>query len=188
MSTTDILYNQLQEVIQGEDNEFEKYNLTQRLIAAMMFEHVSKGRPIQKDVAIMVGTAFSFLSTGNRSPICKPTKKPKQKKPKRSPWELMCISGAVHYLRSVEDGVVDDPTPTKTVQNAFGGDNSMAGGLSKRAIQEWVNDPLPIEYELLYKSLVSDEITRDMKDAGKMYTEAFSLHAKAVNRVRTVIH
>jgi hypothetical protein len=181
MSTADIIYRQLQVAIQGEDNEFEKLNLTQRLVAAMMFEHVFSGRPISKDIAVMLGSAFSFLSTGNNSPVCEPSKKTGQKKPKRTPWEMMCISGAIHYLRSVENGVVEDLTPTKTVQKAFGGADSMAGGLSKRAIQKWRSEPLLIEYESLYTSRDPDVIARDMEAAGKMYTEAFSLQAKAAH-------
>jgi hypothetical protein len=177
MNVADTLKKQLEIAHQNGSSEMEKRSLLQRHISALMFQHVFTGQPIPRHIAILLGEGLSFLSTGNRCPALEPSKPSNSKRAKRSPWEMMCISSAVHYLQLVEEGVIHDPKPTESVQQAFGGSDSMKGGVTKRTIQKWAKEPLPIEY--MRTSDDVEKITCEMKAAGKMYSEAFSLKAKA---------
>jgi hypothetical protein len=177
MNAADELKKQLEAAHQNGADEMEVRSLMQRHVAALMFQHVFSGVHIPREIAIMLGSAFSFLATGSKSSICQPSKLNNSKRARRSPWESMCIAGAVHYLRAVESGVINDLTPVKTVQKAFGGNNSMNGGLSKRAIQTWRDETLPIEFEAVGSD--PEKITHEMEVSGAMYSDCFSLQAKA---------
>jgi hypothetical protein len=58
----------------------------------------------------------------------------------RTPNEKSCIEDAVRYRRAVGKGWINDRHPIITILDAFGGDNPMSGGVSRRTVQSWMRE------------------------------------------------
>jgi hypothetical protein len=58
----------------------------------------------------------------------------------RTPTEKSCIEDAVRYRRAVDEGLIKDRHPTKTILDAFGGNDPMRGGIARSTVHNWMGD------------------------------------------------
>lgn len=95
----------------------------------------------------------------------------------RTPTEVSCIEDAVRYRRAVESGLIKDRQPIKTILDAFGGSDSMKGGVSRSAVNKWMKEPL-------FKSIEVTDVEKEflvplLKTAGIHYQRHYTKTARS---------
>ena len=159
------------------DPQFPPPNLVpivRGFILGMLIAHRDNGVEIPPGPLSSLIEALEALQRGHNSPLFVPARVKQRGPPGRHPLEETCIDVAVSYHLSVDSGQIDDPHPTRTINEAFGGQDKMAGGLDARTIQKWIterrsrSEPLPGQ--------CADVMLRL---AGHVYSTRFSRKARA---------
>ena len=91
-----------------------------------------EGKQIDPDMLDWLQNAFRDVLSGNKSKFLEPQRTGRARR-KKTDQQIKLIEDAVFYRHCVEQGLIQDPEPVKTIASLY--------GVSKRAVQIWIKSP-----------------------------------------------
>jgi hypothetical protein len=146
----------------------------QVVIYRALREHASGAASLDPQIAYELANTLRDVIGGVAGPLVSPNVNVGGKS--REPTEQSCIEDAVRYRRAVEEGLIKDLHPIKTILEAYGGGDPMKGGLSRRTVQTWCNGK---EFEEITTRVSrKDQISPLMFFSGRHYAQNYTKTAR----------
>ena len=92
----------------------------------------TEGRQIQPDILDWLQFSFREVLGGHKSKFLEPQNSDRAKR-RKTDQQKKLIEDAVFYRHCVEQGLIEDQDPVKTISSLY--------GVSRRAVQTWVKSP-----------------------------------------------
>ena len=147
----------------------------QKIFHRALWEHAQGKSQLHPEMAAELAFAFRDIVEGTANDLLSPVTGSTGKSG-RTPKEASCVEEAVRYRRAVKSGVIKDRHPVKTILEAFGGSDPMAGGISRSTVNKWINDPR-------FKAIKPGDVDKDdvvslLNSSGAHYQRFFSKAAR----------
>ena len=131
--------------------------------------------PVPPEMAAELAFAMRDVVNGVTNELLVPTPKGRGEIG-RTQTERSCIEDAVRYRWAVDMEYINDRHPIKTILDAFGGDDPMKGGISRRTVQKWMIDKK-------FENITTTEVTAKsllklLNFSGAHYQQNFSKKAR----------
>jgi len=166
----------------GDDSTREEIQVAMQ---EALLDHVAwrmdseKGKPLPQEMAFELSIYFRDIIAGHPNQYTTPIVKKPAGRHKRHPDENSCIEDAVRYLRFVDDGLIKDRHPIKTVHEHYGGTLPM-GGLDKRTVRRWKTFK---QFDHIQPDKTEpDLIVAKMKFSGRYYRSTYTQFGRAMER------